>query len=169
MYQRILVPFDGSATSGRGLDEAVKLAVLTGACIRLIHVIDVLRYATGFETAAAYVGDVIPFMRQAGEAILQEGKARADKAGVKTETLLLDSVTTRLSEVVADQATEWAADLIVIGTHGRRGVGRLLLGSDAEQILRTSSVPVLLVRAPEVDGDSPAKTSASAARAAVAA
>jgi nucleotide-binding universal stress UspA family protein len=51
---------------------------------------------------------------------------------------------------VIEQAKAWGADLIVIGTHGRRGVGRLLLGSDAEQIVRMAPVPVLLVRAPEV-------------------
>ena len=147
MYQRILVPFDGSATSSRGLDEAIKLATLTGATVRLIHVVDVLLFATGFETAAAYAGEVIPFMKQAGEKILQEGKARVEKAGVKAETLLVDSITTRLSDAVAAQVKAWNADLIVIGTHGRRGVDRLMLGSDAEQILRSALVPVLLVRA----------------------
>ena len=50
---------------------------------------------------------------------------------------------------MAEQARQWPADLIVIGTHGRRGVGRMLLGSDAEQIVRTAPVPVLLVRALE--------------------
>ena len=100
MYQRILVPFDGSATSSRGLEEAIKLATLTGATVRLIHVVDVLLFATGFETAAAYAGEVIPFMKQAGEKILQEGKARVEKAGVKAETLLVDSITTRLSVMV---------------------------------------------------------------------
>ena len=147
MYQRILVPFDGSATSSRGLDEAITLATLTGATVRLLHVVDVLLFATGFETAAAYAGEVIPFMKQAGEKILQEGKARAEKAGVKAETLLVDSITTRLSDAVAEQVRAWNADLIVIGTHGRRGVDRLMLGSDAEQVLRSALVPVLLVRA----------------------
>lgn len=147
MYQRILVPFDGSATSSRGLDEAIKLATLTGATVRLLHVVDVLLFATGFETAAAYAGEVIPFMKQAGEDILQEGKARAERAGVKAETFLVDSITTRLSDAVAEQVAAWNADLIVIGTHGRRGVDRLMLGSDAEQVLRSALVPVLLVRA----------------------
>ncbi len=147
MYQRILVPYDGSPTSGLGLDEAIRLAGLTGASVRLLHMIDVLLFASGFETSAAYVGDVIPFMRQAGETILQEGKARAESAGVKADTFLVDSIATRLCEAVNDQVRIWRADLIVIGTHGRRGVGRLLLGSDAEQIVRTALVPVLLVRA----------------------
>ena len=133
--------------------------------MRLLHVIDVLLFATGFETATAYVGEVIPFMRQAGEEILEEGKARVEKAGVKADTLLVDSIATRLCEAVNDQVKAWGADLIVIGTHGRRGVGRLLLGSDAEQVVRTASVPVLLVRAVEASVDASAKASPGTAAA----
>lgn len=149
MYQRILVPFDGSATSGRGLDEAIKLAKLTGASLRLVHLVDDLLVATGFEAYTVYAADVIPLIRKAGERILQDGKARAESAGVKVETLLLDVGAMRLADRVVEQANAWGADLIVIGTHGRRGVGRLMLGSDAEQIVRIAPVPVLLVRAPE--------------------
>jgi len=98
-------------------------------------------------------------MRQAGESILQEGKARVENAGVKVDTVLVDSVAVRLFEAVNDQVAAWNADLIVIGTHGRRGVGRLLLGSDAEQIVRTAPVPVLLVRATEASATVPAKAS----------
>lgn len=60
--------------------------------------------------------------------------------------MLHETFAGRLSDFVVEQAHIWKADLIVIGTHGRRGVRRLLLGSDAEQVLRTSPVPVLLVR-----------------------
>ena len=161
MYQRILVPYDGSATSSRGLDEAIRLARLTGATLRLMHMVDVLMFTTGFETATAYTGDLIPYMRQAGEKVLQEGKARAESAGVETETFLVEGMATRLSEAVSNQVLAWGADLVVIGTHGRRGVGRLLLGSDAEQIVRTAPVPVLLVRAAEAVADVPANAAAS--------
>jgi nucleotide-binding universal stress UspA family protein len=65
--------------------------------------------------------------------------------------MLLDDLVSRVSEVVVEQAKVWRADLIVLGTHGRRGVGRFLLGSDAEQVARTASVPVLLVRASDVE------------------
>jgi len=148
MYQRILVPFDGSATSSRGLDEAIGIATLTGASLRLIHMLDILDFTNGFETAAIYTDHVIPFMRRTGEEILQGGKARAENAGVRADTVLLEGMKTRLCDAVAEQARTWGADLIVIGTHGRRGVGRMLLGSDAEQIVRTSIAPVLLVRSP---------------------
>ena len=148
MYQRILVPFDGSQTSNRGLDEAIRLATLMGARLRLLHMIEVLLVATGFETAAAYVDQTVPLLRQAGERLLREGQARAERAGVSADTVLVDNLRTGLSDAIADQVTAWGADLIVIGTHGRRGVGRLLLGSDAEQVVRCATVPVLLVKAP---------------------
>jgi len=150
MYQRILVPFDGSATSSRGLDEAIGIATLTGASLRLIHMLDILDFTNGFETAAIYTDHVIPFMRRTGEEILQGGKARAENAGVRADTVLLEGMKTRLCDAVAEQARAWGAELVVIGTHGRRGVGRMLLGSDAEQIVRTSIAPVLLVRAPNL-------------------
>ena len=148
MYQRILVPIDGSATSDKGLDEAIALARLTGARLCLIHVLDNLSFATGYETCAVYTDSVLPFARQAGEKILQEGSARAAACGVQVETRLIDDLLPRMSELVVEQAKAWQADLIVIGTHGRRGAARVLLGSDAEQIMRMAPVPVLLVRAP---------------------
>ena len=69
------------------------------------------------------------------------------------ETELHDAMTQRVSDVVVDQARSWGAEIIVIGTHGRRGVRRALLGSDAEQIVRLAPMPVLLVRGP---GEAPA-------------
>lgn len=150
MYHRILVPIDGSSTSTQGLDEAIKLAKLTGASLRLIHVVDPLTFATGFELYGAYAGNVIPLMKEAGEKILEQARTLVAASGVKVDTLLFDSLATRVSDTVVEQAKAWDADLIVIGTHGRRGVKRLMLGSDAEQIVRMAPVPVLLVRAPEV-------------------
>jgi nucleotide-binding universal stress UspA family protein len=158
VYQRILVPVDGSTTSTRGLDEAIELAKLTGANLRLIHVVDALTFATGSELYGAYAGDLIPKMREFGEQILEDARTRVQKRGLKVDSLLIDYLPNRLSDIVAEQARDWGADLIVIGTHGRRGVGRMLLGSDAEQIVRTAPVPVLLVRAPEVDGKAEATT-----------
>ncbi|HEX7439885.1 MAG TPA: universal stress protein, partial [Caldimonas sp.] len=109
-------------------------------------------FATGFETCAVYTGEVIPLMKKMGEQVLQQGRARAEAAGVRVDTVLIETVAARVAEIVVDQARAWGADVIVIGTHGRRGVGRLLLGSDAEQILRLAPVPVLLVRASQAEG-----------------
>ena len=149
MYERILVPIDGSPTSTRGLDEAIRLAKLTHATLRLVHIVDPLAYAGGFETAATFLNDVLPRMRNDGERILAQGMVHASDAGVTAETDLHESYGSRTCDVVVESARNWGADLIVIGTHGRRGMTRLLLGSDAEQILRLAPVPVLLVRSDE--------------------
>jgi nucleotide-binding universal stress UspA family protein len=155
MYQRILVPFDGSVTSGRGLDEAIKLAELCGASLRILHVVNELGTISGLESCAAYSAEVISLLHEGGLEILANGKARVAAAGVAVDTRLVENFSMRLSDVVAEEALVWKADVIVIGTHGRRGVRRMVLGSDAEAILRTSPVPVLLVRAPEGEPDTP--------------
>jgi nucleotide-binding universal stress UspA family protein len=149
MYQKILVPIDGSATSARGLQEAIKLARLTGARLRLLHVVDELALATGLEAATMMTGDMMQLLREGGEKMLAKARARVEKAGIPVDTLLRDSLAGRVCDQVVDQAKAWRADLIVLGTHGRRGVGRMLLGSDAEMIVRLASVPVLLVRGKE--------------------
>lgn len=147
MYQRILVPVDGSPTSNAGLAEAIKLAKLTGAQLRLLHVVDELPFALGAEGGSAVAAEVLALGRQAGERILQDARTQVRDAGIAVDTVLSDAIGGRISEFVAEQARLWDADLIVVGTHGRRGVGRWLLGSDAELILRTAPVAVLLVRA----------------------
>jgi len=146
MYQRILVPIDGSSTANRGLDEAIRLAKLANAKVRLLHVLDELVFVTGFETGATYINDVFPRLKEGGEAILEDARRRVEAAGVPVETHLMECLGSRTSDIVVEQAKAWKADVIVLGTHGRRGIGRWLLGSDAEQILRSAHVPVLLVR-----------------------
>lgn len=145
MYQHILVPVDGSATSLKGLSEAIGLAKVTGGQIRLLHMVDTLSVAASLG-AYAISTDVMEQLREEGEQILQRARLQALAEGVATDVVLDDSVHGRLADWVVAQARAWPADLVVLGTHGRRGVGRLLLGSDAEQVLRISPVPVLLVR-----------------------
>lgn len=152
MYKRILVPVDGSTTSAQGLDEAIKLAQLTGASLRLIHVVDTLTTTSGALPSAYYTVEVPLQRKEAAEQILEQARAHATASGLQVDTLLIDSVMPGVAEAVIEQAKTWSADLIVIGTHGRRGIGRILLGSDAEQIARMAPVPVLLVRAPETHG-----------------
>ena len=146
MYKRILVPVDGSATSNAGLAEALKLARLTGASLRLLHVVDDMPFILGADSMGAMTGDLFSLLREGGERILASARATVEAEGVGVDTQLFDSMDGRLSDRVAQQVAEWQADLIVLGTHGRRGVGRMLLGSDAEQVIRTATVPVLLVR-----------------------
>lgn len=146
MYQRILVPTDGSATSSKGLDEAIALAKLTGGSLRLLHVVDAMPVAIEAEGMAGFSADVLPALRQSGQFILDLARKRVEAEGVNVETSLREVISGRVCDIVVEEASRWHADLIVLGTHGRRGVRRMLLGSDAEQVLRLAPVPVLLVR-----------------------
>ncbi len=147
MYERILVPVDGSATSNLGLAEAIKLGKLTGAQLLLLHAVDFAAVSVTPEASAA-MPQLFDAMRDAGKELLERARAAAEAAGVRVETALVDTLQGRVSDLIVDQAKSWRADLIVIGTHGRRGVSRVLMGSDAEQVVRSATVPVLLVRAP---------------------
>lgn len=150
MYKRILVSIDGSSTSERGLDEAVKLAQGKDTTLRLVHVVDPIPFTVGYEALGGNTGREIASIESAAQQMLDAARQRAMAAGAKNvETSLVERTTARISERIVEQAKDWDAELIVIGTHGRRGVGRMLLGSDAEQTVRISPVPVLLVRAPE--------------------
>lgn len=155
MYRKILVSVDGSTTSKKAMTEAIRMASFAGGrCeIRLIHVLDEMAHFTVFDPYAAQSGDLMRMMREPGEKILAEALAIALSAGVTADTLLIDRFGERLGETVAQAATEWNADLLVVGTHGRRSLGRMLLGSGAEQIIRLAPMPVLVVRNPEGDKD----------------
>jgi nucleotide-binding universal stress UspA family protein len=162
MYQRILVPVDGSPTSKDGLAEAIRLAQLTHGRLRLIHVIDELSFALSMNAYVGYVGDWVKQLRVDGATLLEEARAKAVAAGVEAEAVLHEQFEGPVDERVTAEARSWPADLIVIGTHGRRGVDRLVMGSSAESILRHSSVPVLMVRAGaarrEAESESAAQT-----------
>jgi nucleotide-binding universal stress UspA family protein len=146
MYERILVPVDGSSTSDLGLTEAIKLARLTGGRLVLLHLVDTVA-AAAIPGVAAPASRLFEAMRECGEEILAKTRRAVEDAGIPAESVLLDTVSGRVSDLVVEEARKQRADLIVMGTHGRRGVGRVLLGSDAEQVVRTAPVPVLLVRA----------------------
>ena len=145
-YTRILMPIDGSPTSDKALVEAIRLARISGARLRLLHVVDELSYVDGFEPAMNYLRDSVPLMRQAGERLLAQFCQKAADQGVETDRVLMVGGPGRLWESVVEQAASMGADLIVVGSHGRRGVGRALMGSDAEQIVRHAPVSVLVVR-----------------------
>lgn len=148
MYQRILVPVDGSHTSTLGLQEAIRIAIDQRARLRIIHVVDDLVVAQNFE-GFINTGDLLGALRDAGKKTIQNALALARKHDVKAEASLFESLGGRVSEFIAKEAKKWRADLIVMGTHGRRGVTRMVLGSDAEAVLRVTPVPVLLVRSPD--------------------
>ncbi len=145
MYQRILVPVDGSHTSTLGLQEAIRIAIDHHARLRLISIVDDFIVAQSF---GGYfnAGDLLDALHDSGKKVLANALALAHKYDVKAEASLYKTIGKRVSELVIREAKKWKADLIVMGTHGRRGINRMVLGSDAEAVLRTSPVPVLMVR-----------------------
>ena len=147
-YQHILVAVDGSPTSDHAVAQATGLARATGGRIRLLNVMDPLAHISGFERPEVYSQEVLPRLQKAGEALLQQARERVKQEGVAVDTVLIENLNARVAQLVVEHASAWGADLIVLGTHGRRGLERVLMGSDAEQIARTSPVPVLLVRLP---------------------
>ena len=152
MYRRILVPIDGSPTSMRGLKEAIRLAADQRARLQVLNVVDELIVLQSLDAfSMSNTGDLIEGLREAGRKALAEATALTGRHGVKAAIRMLDSRTLRVCDVIVEEAKKWRADLIIMGTHGRRGVTRMLLGSDAEGVLRSTPVPVLLVRA-EVQG-----------------
>ncbi len=145
MYKKILCPVDGSATSRRGLAEAIALCTDQQASLRLLHVVDA-HFAAVDMYSAINIGQVIDILRASGNKVLDEAIGACRARGIEPEPVMLDSMIGRIGDVIVRQAKEWPADLIVMGTHGRRGASHLLMGSDAETVVRTSPVPVLLVR-----------------------
>jgi len=145
MYKRILVPVDGSDTARRGLNEAIALARNLGASIRLIHVVNRLPPVSPALTGPA-VQELIDQLRSTGESILHDSLTAVRAAGVAVDSRLIEALGAEAGECIIAEAVSWPAQLIVCGTHGRRGLRRMLMGSDAEYVLRHSTVPVLLVR-----------------------
>ena len=152
MYSNILVPVDGSPTSDRALVEAARLAKLCGARLRILHVIDPIAHMTGFERPEVYVRDILPQLIAGGEQVLQKARqeALAVAPELAIETELQEGRGQRTWEIIVERAKATQADLLVLGTHGRRGFNRVLMGSDAEQVVRHAAAPVLLVR-PQAD------------------
>ena len=145
-YKRILVAVDGSVASNNGLREAIRLAKAEGARLSILHVVNdyVVIASMG---GVAPPRDLGPLLRESGERILARATALAAKQRIKPVVVLREVLSGPAAESIVREAKKQRADLIVLGTHGRRGVGRLMLGSDAEQVVRSAPVPVLLVRA----------------------
>lgn len=145
MYKKILCPVDGSPTSNCGMMEAIHLAKDQNAKLRFLHVIDMyfpIMDATG-DFNVVYMDDVL---RENGKKVLKKAEVAAHKAGVEADSRMVEAIGGRVSKFVMHQVKEWPADLVVMGTHGLRGIERLVMGSDAETVVRTSTVPVLLVK-----------------------
>lgn len=145
MISKILVPVDGSSTSMRGLAEAIALAKQVNGTLRILHSVDEL-LMTDIPLGTDYYNKWLEGMRARGQKVLREAQAFCRKRDVDVEAVLAETIGRSAANIIIDQAKQWPADLIVMGTHGRRGVNRLIMGSDAELVLRSSAVPVMLVR-----------------------
>jgi nucleotide-binding universal stress UspA family protein len=151
MFKQILVAIDGSPTGNRGLKAALELASSHAASLTIIHVVDDMQSVSyigdmGY-VPADYVDKLLDDLRANGRKILAKAEAAAHAAGVDAKALLVESRGGSIADAILAQTRKVRADTIVLGTHGRRGLRRALMGSDAEAVLRDSRVPVLLVRA----------------------
>lgn len=128
MYKRVLVPVDGSEIADRALDEAINLSKGHPVELKIVFI--------GSDDESSH-------------AVIETAMTRAVNAGLQPESGLLGKFETEeIADVILQGAKEWGADLIVMATHGRRGVAHLILGSVTEGVIRASPVPVLVVRAP---------------------
>ncbi|CAM2195113.1 universal stress protein [Paraburkholderia sp. A1RI_3L] len=151
MYQKILVAVDGSESSKRALNEAVRMASLGKGSVHCVYVVD----KSALFTYAGYYDPVAlldAFRRDGTEALEAAGKAVA-AAGLAGDTELVEteSAGDDVAACLQRCAQRYGAELVVMGTHGRRGVRRVVLGSVAERFLRFSTCPVLLVRSDDVE------------------
>ncbi|WP_435098083.1 universal stress protein [Halorubrum sp. N11] len=148
LYDRILVPTDGSAEGRRAVAHALDLASVHGANVHGLYVVDTASYAgIPMESSWEGVGDLL---RDDAKEAAGEVESLAVETDLDVETAVTEGSPSR--EIIR-YAEDEGCDLIVMGTHGRGGIDRLILGSVAEKVVRGSSVPVLTVR---LDGEVPA-------------
>ena len=139
MYQRILLAVDGSKSSDLALSQAITVAKATGAEIRAVFVAD--DSDLFFEVSYVDNESLMKGVVSLGTDLLQAATKRLNDAGIRSSTKLFEKPKSpgKISEA-------WKADLIVLGTHGRRGVRRLVMGSVSEGVISKTRKPVLLIR-----------------------
>ena len=139
MYERILVPTDGSPAAEAAVEQAVSLAAQYDATIHALYIVDTSAYST-LEAGAEVI---INALEDEGEKAVGDIAAAAADADVEAETTVTAGTAYRS---ILGYVDDHDIDLVVMGTHGRRGLDRYLLGSVTERIVRTATVPVLTVR-----------------------
>lgn len=154
MYSKIMVAIDGSESSKRALAEAVRLASMAGDAVHVVYVVD---KASPY-TYAGYSSMLHDLMNRDGRNALRYATETLTEQGVNCETELAEteSMSEDIPTCLQRCAQRVGADLVVMGTHGRRGIRRMVLGSVAERFLRFSDCPVLMVRAEEPSAEASA-------------
>lgn len=152
-YKHIMVAVDGSETSDLALNEAICLAISLKAHLYITHVVDefpIFNLAMGID-----FDRYLKIIREDGLSILDKAQQIAKNKGVSAETKLIEILDTnkKISEKLIQTAETFQIDLLMLGTHGRRGFRRLILGSVAEETIRMSTIPILLVHAKEGGSD----------------
>ena len=148
MYKRIMVGIDESFMTTRVLDTAIELAKLSGAELVICHAVDETIFA-GRQMEMMLpnsVGKAEYRMRLGASGFLGKAADTTRAAGVVAESRLIESEVKHVSDMLADAAEEWKADLMFVGTHGRRGMERYFVGSVAERLVRKAETSLLLVR-----------------------
>ena len=144
MYKRILVPIDGSLASTQGLREALRFAKDQNAKVRIVHIVDEAALAQ-YPEAIDATGQILDTFINGGKKTLKNAMALAKRQGIDAECVLHEKLFGSLSDLILKEAKEWKSDIIVLGTHANTGIKHLLLGSNAEDIARSSRIPVLIV------------------------
>lgn len=153
MYKRIMVAVDESFMTSQVMETAIELAKATGAQVAICHAIDetILAQREVAMMLPNSVGKTEARMRLGAQGLLGRLAETARAAGIEVEIRLVESEQKHVSDMLIDAATEWQADLLIVGTHGRRGIERFFVGSVAERLVRKSQVSLLLVRGEEPD------------------
>jgi nucleotide-binding universal stress UspA family protein len=149
MYKHILVAIDESDASALALREAIHLGKDQNAVLRLVHVVDLTPVYLTVETPYPYV-EYQKAMEETGEKILARRATTVREAGLEVDSKLvtIKMLGESIYDVIQEQSEQWPADLIVIGTHGRRGFQHARLGSVAEGLMRLATKPALVIRGP---------------------
>ncbi len=149
-YRKILVAVDGSPAAEKGLREAIRVAEAGPGTLVILHVVNEFQIYYAMEGAGPGA-DVHERLRAESRRILEKARASAERRGLKPKILMGEIAGGSAAPAIVQEAKKQRADLIVLGTHGRRGMTRLVMGSDAEEVVRSAPVPVLLVRAGKSD------------------
>lgn len=146
MYQRILLAVDGSHSSDLALSQAITVAEATGAEVRAVFVADDsdLFFEVSYVDNDSLMQSIVSF----GIDALEAATRRLTESGIRCSTRLFEEPISpgKISATIVAEADAWGADLLVLGTHGRRGVRRLVMGSVSEGVIRKTTKPVLLIR-----------------------
>jgi nucleotide-binding universal stress UspA family protein len=141
-FETVLVPTDGSETANAAADHAIRIAAETDAALHIVHVVDLTAITDEYGSGA-----VLEALEEAGERAVDNVVERANEAGVRSVEASVMSGTP--ARAIVDYADDREIDLVVMGTHGRTGLSRYLLGSVTEKVVRLAGTPVLTISPPD--------------------